>query len=238
MIEPLVLLPGFMCDARLFHPQIDVFSRQRAVVVAPIGRGERIEEIASGLLDQLPHRFALAGHGLGGAVALELIRRAPDRVSRLCLIATNAQADTPQIAAGREDLIIGAQAGRLEEVMRKVVGSDALAPGPQRMPVLNCLMAMAMDLGPEVFVSQMRALQRRSDQHGTLRRIKRSSLILCGVHDTLTPVRKHAFMADMIPNATFHAIEDAGYLPTLEAPDHVREVMQNWLDEPSRPDYG
>ncbi len=234
MIEPLVLLPGLMCDARLFHPQIDAFSRRRAVVVSPISRGERIEEIASDLLDQLPHRFALAGHGLGGVVALELVRRAPDRVSRLCLISTDAQADTPQIAAAREDLIIGAQAGRLEEVMRHVVGSDTLAPGPQRIPVLNDLLAMALDFGPEVFVTQMRALQRRADQQGTLRRIKAPSLILCGKHDRLTPERKHAFMADMIPNAVMHTIDAAGYLPTLEAPGQVIDLMQAWLDEPLR----
>lgn len=238
MIEPLVLLPGLMCDARLFRPQLDTFSRRRAVVVSALSRGERIEEIASDLLDQLPHRFALAGHSLGGVVALELVRRAPDRVSRLCLISTDAQADTPRIAAAREDLIIGAQAGRLEEVLRKLVGSDALAPGPQRIPVLNNLMAMAMDLGPEVFVTQMRALQRRADQQGTLRRIKGPSLVLCGVHDTLTPVRKHAFMAEMIPNTTFHSVEDAGHLPTLEAPDDVTRAMQVWLDEPLRLDYG
>ena len=132
MIEPLVLLPGLMCDARLFQPQIARLSRDRAVTVAPIGGGDRIEEIASGLLDQLPHRFALAGLSMGGVVALELVRRAPDRVTRLCLMATDAQADTPQIAANREELIVGALAGRLGEVMRKVIGTDTLAPGPRR----------------------------------------------------------------------------------------------------------
>ncbi|WP_299076350.1 alpha/beta fold hydrolase [uncultured Ruegeria sp.] len=238
MIEPLVFLPGLMCDARLFRPQIDVMSRDRAVTVAPISSGERIEEIASGLLDQLPHRFALAGLSMGGVVALELIRRAPERVSRLCLMATDAQADTPQIAAGREDLIVAARSGRLEEAMRRVVGSDTLAPGPQRIPILNNLLSMAMDLGPELFVRQMRALQRRPDQQGTLRRIKVPTLILCGSHDTLTPVRKHAFMADLIPGAVLQTIENAGHLPTLETPNVVIDALRNWLSVPCRPDYG
>ncbi|WP_300067080.1 alpha/beta fold hydrolase [uncultured Ruegeria sp.] len=238
MIEPLVFLPGLMCDARLFRPQIDVMSRDRAVTVAPISSGERIEEIASGLLDQLPHRFALAGLSMGGVVALELVRRAPERVSRLCLMATDAQADTPQIAAGREDLIVAARSGRLEEAMRRVVGSDTLAPGPQRIPILNNLLSMAMDLGPELFVRQMRALQRRPDQQGTLRRIKVPTLILCGSHDTLTPVRKHAFMADLIPGAVLQTIENAGHLPTLETPNVVIDALRNWLSVPCRPDYG
>ncbi|WP_209596901.1 alpha/beta fold hydrolase [Ruegeria sp. HKCCSP351] len=230
MIEPLVLLPGLMCDARLYRPQIEVFSQTRPVTVAPLSAGERIEEIASGLLDQLPHRFALAGLSMGGVVALELIRRAPERVSRLCLMATDAQADTPQIAAGREDLIIGAQGGRLEEVMRKLVGSDTLAPGPQRIPILNCLLAMAQDLGVETFVRQMRALQRRPDQQAALRRIKVPTLVLCGAHDTLTPVKRHSFMAELIPGAELLVIEKAGHLPTLETPDIVNEALQAWLD--------
>ncbi|WP_209503417.1 MULTISPECIES: alpha/beta fold hydrolase [unclassified Ruegeria] len=237
MIEPLVLLPGLMCDARLYRPQIEVFSQTRPVTVAPLSAGERIEEIASGLLDQLPHRFALAGLSMGGVVALELIRRAPERVSRLCLMATDAQADTPQIAAGREDLIIGAQGGRLEEVMRKLVGSDTLAPGPQRIPILNGLLAMAQDLGVETFVRQMRALQRRPDQQAALRRIKVPTLVLCGAHDTLTPVKRHSFMAELIPGAELLVIEKAGHLPTLETPDIVNEALQTWLDAQQRFDY-
>nr|WP_155151932.1 alpha/beta fold hydrolase [Roseibium sp. RKSG952] len=221
-----------MCDARLFRAQTEALSRDRAVTVAPVSAGDRIEEIASGLLDQLPHRFALAGLSMGGVVALELIRRAPDRITRLCLMATDAQSDTPQIAAAREDLIVGAQAGRLEEVMRKVVGSDTLAPGPQRIPILNDLLKTAMKLGPELFVRQMRALQRRPDQQGTLRKIKAPTLVLCGAHDTLTPVRKHAFMADLIPGAELQVIDDAGHLPTLETPETVNEALARWLQSP------
>lgn len=234
MIEPLVLLPGLMCDARLFQPQIARLSRDRAVTVAPIGSGDRIEEIASGLLDQLPHRFALAGLSMGGVVALELVRRAPDRVTRLCLMATDAQADTPQIAANREELIVGAQAGRLEEVMRSVIGSETLAPGPHRLPILDDMLQMATELGPDLFVRQMRALQRRPDQQGTLRRIKVPTLVLCGAHDTLTPVRKHSFMAELIPEAVLYVVEDAGHLPTLEAPEETTGALIDWLNIPLR----
>lgn len=238
MIEPLVLLPGLMCDSRVFAPQISYFSRQRAVTVAPVTLGERVEEIASGLLDQLPHRFALAGFSMGGVVALELIRRAPDRVSRLCLMSTDAQADTPQIAAAREEHMVGAKAGRLEEVMRKILGSDTLAPGPKRVPILNDVTAMALDQGAGVFERQMRALQRRPDQQGALRMIKVPTLVLCGAHDLLTPTRKHAFMADLIPNAELKVVEDAGHLPTLETPQVVNEALESWLSTPVKATYG
>lgn len=238
MIEPLVLLPGLMCDSRVFAPQIAHFSRQRAVTVAPVSLGERIEEIASGLLDQLPHRFALAGLNMGGAVALELVRRAPDRISRLCLMATDAQADTPQIAATREEHMVGAKAGRLEEVMRKIIGSDTLAPGPRRVPILNDVITMALDQGPDVFDRQMRALQRRADQQGALRTIKCPTPVLCGARDLLSPVRKHAFMAELIPDAELKVVEDAGHLPTLETPQVVNEALENWLSTPARTTYG
>ncbi|MFY2824691.1 alpha/beta fold hydrolase [Ruegeria sp. MALMAid1280] len=237
MIEPLVLLPEMMCDARIFEPQINCLSRQRAVMVAPVSLGERIEEIASVLLDQLPHRFALGGLGMGGVVALELIRRAPDRVSRLCLMATDAQADTPQLAVAREEHLVGAKAGRLEDVMRRIIGSDTLAPGPKRIPILNGLIEMALDLGPAVFERQIRALQRRPDQQGELRRIRVPTLVLCGAHDTLIPQRKHAFMADMIPGAELKVVDGAGHLPTLEAPRFVNDALTEWLTAPARAAY-
>ncbi|CUJ89943.1 Pimelyl-[acyl-carrier protein] methyl ester esterase [Ruegeria denitrificans] len=237
MIEPLVLLPEMMCDARLFGPQINSLSRQRVVTVAPISLGERIEEIASTLLDQLPRRFALGGSGMGGVVALELIRRAPDRVTRLCLMATDAQADTPQMAAAREELLIGAMMGRLEEVMHRIIGSDTLAPGPRRIPILNEVVSMALDQGPEVFERQIRALQRRPDQQGELRHITVPTLVLCGAHDTLTPQRKHEFMSEMIPGAELKVLDEAGHLPSLEAPQTVIDALAEWLNVPARAAY-
>ncbi len=234
MIEPLVLLPGMMCDARLYRHQLQHLSRDRAVTVAPVSGGERIEEIASGLLDQLPLRFALTGLSMGGVVALEIIRRAPDRVSRLCLMSTDAHADTPQIAASREPLIVGAQAGRLEDVMQQVIRPETLAPGPDRMAILDEMMTMANEMGPDLFVQQMRALQRRPDQQSTLRKIKVPTLILCGAHDGLTPPKKHTFMAELIPGAELQVVENAGHLPTLETPEIVTKALKKWMKEPVR----
>src|SRR6056297_3178186 len=102
MQEPVVLLPGMLCDARLYGPQLAALSPHHAVTVAPITGGERIEEIASGLLDLLPKRFALAGLSMGGIVAMEILRRAGDRVTRIALMDSNPLAETPQSSADLE----------------------------------------------------------------------------------------------------------------------------------------
>ena len=232
MTEALVLLPGMMCDARVFEPQINALSRERAVMLAPITQGERVEEIASNIIDQLPQRFALAGLSTGGIVAMEILRRVPDRVTRLCLMDTNPLAETPTEAAAREPMIVGVRAGRLDEVMRQAMRPDYLAPGPGRMAVLNAVYAMAADLGPEVFVRQSRALQRRRDQQSTLRKCKAPVLILCGAHDRLTPVKRHSFMAELMPTAELQVIEEAGHLPPLEAPEATLQALDYWLAMP------
>lgn len=227
--DPLVLLPGMMCDARVFEPQIRALSAQLPVMVAPLLGGERIEDIAIYLLHQLPLRFALAGLSMGGIVAMEILRRAPERVSRLCLMSTSPLADTPAQAATREPLIIGARTGRLEDVLRQSMLPDYLAPGPQRIEILNGVVQMGLELGQALFVKQTRALQRRQDQQGTLRKCKVPTLILCGEFDQLTPVKRHEFLADLIPNATLEVITGAGHLPTLERPDVVNRALADWL---------
>ena len=232
-MEPLVLLPGMMCDARLFGPQSAELSSQMPVMAAPVSQGERIEEIASDLLGALPARFALAGLSMGGIVAMEILRRAPDRVSRLALLDTNPLAETPVVAANREPQIIKVRAGRLMEVMRDEMKPNYLAPGPQRADVMALVMDMAEVLGPEVFVRQSRALQRRRDQQVTLRKCQVPTLILCGAHDALCPVKRHAFMAELIPGAELRVIEEAGHLPTLECPEQTTAALRDWMRRPA-----
>ena len=200
--------------------------------MAPITVGETIEEIAQNVLAAAPERFALAGLSMGGIVAMELLRVAPDRITRIALMDTNCQPEMPTVAAAREPQIVGAKTGRLEEIMRDEVKPNYLAPGPGRTDVLNIVMEMALDLGPEVFIRQSRALQRRPDQQGTLRRARTPALILCGEHDALCPIRRHEFMAHLMPNARLEIIADAGHLPTLEQPEVTTDLLRRWLSLP------
>ena len=229
MPEPLVFLPGMMCDGRLYGPQIKALGRDRAIHLAPICAHETVEALATEVLASAPPTFALAGLSMGGIVAMEVVRRAPARVTRLALMDTNALAETPAYAAAREPQIARVMVGSLVEVMREEMKPDYLAPGAGRQAVLDLVMDMALDMGEGVFLRQSRALQRRPDQQNVLRKLKIPTLILCGEHDRLCPVARHQFMADLIFRATLVVVPDAGHLPTLEQPEAVNAALKQWL---------
>jgi pimeloyl-ACP methyl ester carboxylesterase len=234
VIEPLVLLPGMLCDARVWRAQVEALAAGRMVAVAPTHLGGSVGEVAAQVLASAPRRFALAGHGLGAVVALEILGRAPERVARIALLAAEALAETPQSAAAREEGIVAAKAGRLAEVVRTLPTFAALAPGPHRADLQATVLRMAEDLGPEVFVRQSRLMQRRPDQQRALRHLKAPALILAGAHDAATPPRRLEFLAELIATAELVVVEGAGHLPPLEAPDAVNAALARWLAVPSR----
>ena len=227
--DAIVLIPGLMSDARVFQHPFQALSMVAPVMVAAPLRGERVEEMASALLDGVPNKAALVGIGLGGCVAIELQRRAPDRVTRLALIATDAQSDTPAQAAAREPMIARARAGRLEEAVAEALPPGHLAPGTKRMEVQALLRIMALDLGEGLFVRQMRALQRRRDYQGVLRRVAVPSLVIGGEADPLSSAKRLQFLAELIPGAQARQIPDAGQLPPLENPVETLRALTDWL---------
>ncbi|MEX0339693.1 MAG: alpha/beta fold hydrolase [Arenibacterium sp.] len=232
MSVPLVLLPGLMCDSTIFAPQFALLSKECPVTIAPVTLESRIETMASALLTQLPPRFALVGYDFGGHVAMELMRRAPERIDRICLMSTTPLADTPGEAAAREPWIVKAQANRLDDVLEEVFASENYAACTERGTLVTRLRDMARGLGAEVFVRQMRALQRRHDYQGTLRRCRGPMLILCGAEDPLCPSRRQSFMAELVPSARLEVLDGAGHAPTLEQPNRVMEIWRDWLAAP------
>lgn len=230
MKEPLLLLPGMMCDARLFLPQITAFSSLRAVMVAPLSGGETFAEIAREVLATAPRRFALAGISMGGIVAMEVIRQAPERVSRLALLDTNPIAESAQRQSLREPQIQSVLSGNLRSVMRDEMKPHYLVDAPGKQAILDLCMEMAMTLGTDVFVQQSRALQVRRDQTSTLAGIQVPTLVLCGEHDQLCPPATHQMMHKLIPGATLEVVSAAGHLPTLEQPEQTNQVISQWLN--------
>ncbi|MBE9639748.1 alpha/beta fold hydrolase [Salipiger mangrovisoli] len=233
MAEPLVLLPESMCDARLYWPQVAELSHEMAVMVAPVHLGDRIEEIASGLLDVLPRRFALAGCGFGGMVAIELQRRAPDRVARLMLIGSSPLADTPQQATDRDRLVIKARAGRFDEALAGLIPEESFADRPFRPEIIALVREMGQSFGPDIFVRQARALQRRRDQQAVMVKLRIPVMIAAGSQDTLYPEKRQSVLAELVPGAVLRMLPGAGHLPMLEDPDGLCTAIRDWMRLPA-----
>ena len=229
MREPLVFVPGLMCDARLFLPQMVALGDRWSTQVILPTQGETIEELSQHVLDQAPSRFALIGLGRGGAVALDVLRRATERVTRVVLISTPSLTETPQMAVTRDTRIVAARAGRLGEAMAEEVPVEALADTEWRGEVLALLRDMALGLGEGVYIRQSRALQRRPDQQKTMRRSKVPALIMAGEADTVLPVKRQDFTAGLMPWGKLCVIPGAGHLPPLEQPDRVTAAMEAFL---------
>ena len=230
MREPLVLVPGMMCDARLFAPQIAAFSAQHPIVhVTPTG-ATSMQDFAQSVLDTAPPRFALAGLSMGGIIAMEVIRRAPERVSRVAFLDTNPLADPPEKAPIRVAQVAKVNNGGLKEVLREEMKPNYLADGPAQQNILDLCMQMAVTLGPKAFAEQSHAIQTRPDQSETLRQISVPALVLCGQEDQLCPVARHELMHSLVAHSKLTIISDAGHLPTLEQPDQTNEALQEWLN--------
>lgn len=229
---PLVLLPGMMCDARLFGPQIDALSGRHPVMIHPLTGADSVEAMAAGILRNAPPVFALAGLSMGGIVAMEILRQAPERVERLALLDTNPLAESPDVKARRQPQMRAVREGNLRQVMRDEMKPNYLADGPRQGAILDLCMEMATDLGADVFLRQSRALMNRPDQTQTLSGYVGPTLILCGREDKLCPVERHRLMHELVPNSTFEIIENAGHLPTLEQPTETTAALTRWLEAP------
>ncbi len=226
---PLLLLPGLLCDAALWQPQLDGLADIAAMTVADLTGQDSVAALAGAVLETAPDRFALAGLSMGGYVALEIMRQAPDRVSRLALIDTSARPDTREQVRRRRGLLALARRGRFKGVTPKLMpllihtdrlGDDALT---------GTVMAMAERVGAEAFIRQETAILNRPDSRPTLGEITCPALVICGRQDALTPLEVAEEMAAGLPRGRLEVVDDCGHLSTLERPDIVTPLMRDWL---------
>lgn len=232
MHEPLVIIPGMMADARLFLPQMVRLGADRACQVCIAAQGETVEKMSEAMMAGLPPKFALLGHGLGGDVALDIIRRAPDRVTRVILMATDPLSEPPQIAVERETRMVMARAGRLVDAMAQEIPPSAVADSPWHGEIMALVKDMALGLGEGVFLRQSRAAQRRPDQQKAMRKVRLPALVLAGRQDPLVPLRRQEFTATLMPYGQFTIIEESGHLAPLEQPEAVSDAIEAFLNGP------
>lgn len=228
-MTPLVLLPGMMCDARLWAAQESAMEG-RQILHGDITRSDNMAEIAAQVLQNAPQTFALAGLSMGGIVAMEILRQAPERVERIALLDTNPCAELPEVRARRQPQIAKARAGDLFAVMRDELKPNYLVDSPRKPAILDLCMAMAMDLGPDIFERQSRALAGRPDQQETLSGFEGPALVLMGKEDRLCPLDRHQLMHSLMPQSKLVIIENAGHLPTLEQPQPTTAAIIWWLE--------
>jgi len=231
MSEPLVLLGGPLTDARIFLPQLLGLASERPLTLPRAVNPGSVEAMAEALLDDMPARFALLGHGTGGMAAMEVLRRAPERVSALILLDTDALTDPPALSVARENAVVKARAGKFEQVIADdpCVG-DYAARGD--CDDLAALMAgMLRDAGAEGYARHVRALQRRPDQQRVLRLAKLPMLLIAGAADPVHPARRMELIAGLVPKSRLLLIPGAGHLVTLEAPDEVNRAVSEFLSE-------
>ncbi len=229
-ILPVVLIPGMMCDARMWGGlAVHIASR-------PVGHflpteADSMSVLADQLLKDAPEHFALAGLSMGGIVAMEVVRQAPDRVKRLALLDTNPCAEAPEVQAKRQGQINRALSGRLAVVIKTEMKPNYLAPGPDKGAILDLCLDMALSLGPEVFARQSRALRDRPDQQQTLAAFQGPALVLMGQQDRLCPLTRHQLMHRLMPQSRLILIAGAAHLPTLENPKDTIAALIRWLED-------
>lgn len=226
---PLILLPGLLCDRALWAAQVASLGEIAEPSVADLTRDESLPAMAARVLSEAPPRFALAGLSMGGYLAQEIMRVAPDRVMRLALLDTSARADTPERLAQRRGLIELAQKGEFRGITPRLL-PQWLHPdhlGDARLT--ETVMAMTRRVGRDVYLRQMKAIMARPDGRGDLPRIRVPTLVLCGREDEATPLALHEEIASLIPAASLVVVDRCGHLSTLEQPEAVNGALRRWL---------
>lgn len=225
--QPLVLVPGLTCDAEVFRAQTAGLADVADMTVADTLDDDSIAAMAARLLDDAPDRFALAGFSMGGYVAMEVVRRAPERVTRLALLDTSATADTPDHAAVRRAAVRTAQERGFEKVLR---GSLGLLVHPLADPAIGeAVVAMALRVGLDAFARQQQAIIARADPRADLAAIAVPTLVLVGADDRTTPPRYAEAIAGAVPGARLVTIPECGHMAPMEHPEAVNAALREWL---------
>ena len=227
--SPLFILPGLLEDADAFEEIIGGLQEVATSTVADLTRADTMPELARSALEQAPEgNFALAGHSMGGYVALEIMRQAPQRITRLALLNTNARPDTPESTQNRERLM--ALADRNFEGVVTALMPKLMTEAHLQDPILTGIIgAMALATGKEAFKRQERAIIGRIDSRPHLGRIACPTLVIAARDDQLMPVAVLKELADGIPGARLEVVDDCGHMATIEQPFVVTRLMREWI---------
>jgi pimeloyl-ACP methyl ester carboxylesterase len=226
---PILLIPGLNCSPRLFAAQIPALWRLGSVMVADHRRGDTMAEIARQILAAAPSHFRLAGLSMGGYIALEIMRQASGRVTKLALLDTSARPETPEQTERRNKLIALAEKGQMREIM-DVLWLVMVDPSRLKETALRAPMdEMAEDTGTEAFIRQQRAIIGRADSRPSLGAINCPTLMVVGASDQLTPPAHAEEIAQGIPGAKLVKLAGCGHMSPMEKPDEVTKLLVDFF---------
>lgn len=230
MSIPIVLITGQLLTEAVWQPLLDAWA-DREVIVADNRSDDTIAGFAQRLLDNAPPQFVLIAHAMGGFVAFEIMRRAPERVAKLILISTLASADGPAQTARRQGYIDLVESGNFDQVVEERI--PILFPEERRGDerLLGIARRMAADTGAETFLAQQRAIMARIDSRPRLGEIAVPTLLIWGEKDGITSRAHHEEILEAIPGAQLEVIAGAGHLPTIEAPDLVVPFLTDFIGQ-------
>ncbi len=226
---PIVLVPGLNCSARLYGEQIPALWRFGPVVVADHTRDASIAAITARILAAAPPRFALVGLSMGGYIAFEIMRQAPQRVAKLALLDTGARPETAEQSARRQAPMAAARAGDLLTVADQ---SFVFFVHPSRhgdVALRDVVRAMAQDTGAPAFLRQQQAIMGRADSRPGLSAIRCPTLVLVGAQDQGTPPELAHEIAGGISGTRLVIVPECGHLSTLERPQAVTQALVEWM---------
>lgn len=231
VFDELVMLPGLMCDSRMFFAQVRAFDAR--VVDGFYGGADRIEAMAAYALEQIPGRCALLGHSMGARVALEIWRMAPDKVTRLALADTGVHPVRPEEAQKRYALRdLGRKMGArslVDSWLPPMIGKAHR----QDAELYAVLASMATDAGTATFEAQIDALLNRPAVDDLLPTINCPTFAIVGRDDEWSPVAQHEAIAARIPGAQVRIVDHAGHMSPAEEPDRFNDFVREWLEWPS-----
>ena len=225
-----MLIPGLLASARMYAAQVPQLWRAGPVMIADHTRDDSMSGIARRILSAAPARFALAGLSMGGYIAFELLRQAPQRIAKVALLDTSARADAPEQTAMRRAQMTLASQGRLAEVVEQQFPRLVQRARRADVELRQLFDLMAQEVGAAGFIRQQTAILGRADSRATLGSIRCPTLVLVGEGDELTPPELAAEIAAGIPGARLTTVPQCGHMSTLEQPDEVTRALLEWLE--------
>jgi len=228
---PIVLIPGLNCTAAVYSAQVPELWQFGPVTVAHHRHGRSMAGIAARILAAAPPRFALGGFSMGGYIALEIMRQAPERVLRLALIDTSARPDAPEQTERRRQLMDIARAGGFARIadLQFPNGVHPDNVGDEALRILHRDMALAN--GMAAYLDQQEAIISRPDSRPDLAAIACPTLIVWGDHDRIVPPSSAEEFGRLIPDSRVVVFEDTGHVPMIERPDRFNQLLVDFLEE-------